>query len=324
MSRMIARSSRSAQQQKRMPDWRATLARLEGAYADTTLRAYRADMTVFEKWCGQAHRRPALPASPQTVAAFVAHQAKFCSAGTLKRRLAAVRKIHKLLRLENPVTDEEVTIAMRRALRKRSARPRQALGLTQDLRDRLIAVCPDTLTGKRDRAMIALGYDTLCRRAELVALCVEDLTQSASGSAQILIRRSKNDPYGNGRLGYVSPETLALLRTWLKAANIARSYIFRAVNNETIGRQALHPCTVNRVLKRAAQAAQLSSREVERLSGHSMRVGAAQDMIVSGLGILPIMQAGGWRSVNVVGRYVENANLIPLLEKARAAMRRSG
>ena len=93
---------------------------------------------------------------------------------------------------------------------------------------------------------------------------------------------------------------------------------------QTVGRRALHPFTVNRILKRAARAAQLSSQEVERLSGHSMRVGAAQDMIVSGLSILPIMQAGGWRSVNVVGRYVENANLNPLLEKARAAMRRSG
>ena len=52
-----------------------------------------------------------------------------------------------------------------------------------------------------------------------------------------------------------------------------------------------------------------------------MRVGAAQDMIVSGSSILPIIQAGGWRSMNVVGRYVENANLNPLLERARAAMR---
>ena len=158
-------------------DWHSALARLEGAYADSTLRAYRADMQVFEAWCNQA-RQPALPATPETVASFVAHQAERCSPATLKRRLAAIRKIHKLLRFENPVTDEEVAIAMRRALRTRSARPRQALGLTQDLRARLIAACPNTLTGKRDRAIIALGYDTLCRRSELVALCVEDLTQS--------------------------------------------------------------------------------------------------------------------------------------------------
>ncbi len=48
-----------------------------------------------------------------------------------------------------------------------------------------------------------------------------------------------------------------------------------------------------------------------------MRVGAAQDLIVSGLGVLPIMQAGGWKTMNVVGRYVENANLAPLLRRAR-------
>ena len=44
---------------------------------------------------------------------------------------------------------------MRRALRSKLQRPRQALGLTRDLRDRLIRACPDTLTGKRNRAMIA-------------------------------------------------------------------------------------------------------------------------------------------------------------------------
>ncbi len=48
-----------------------------------------------------------------------------------------------------------------------------------------------------------------------------------------------------------------------------------------------------------------------------MRVGAAQDLIIAGLNVLAIMQAGGWKTVNVVGRYVENANLAPLLRKAR-------
>jgi len=94
---------------------------------------------------------------------------------------------------------------MRRALRAKRARPHQALGLTNDLRDQLIAACPNTLAGKRDRAMIALGYDTLCRRAELVALLLEDLRPPANGSAQILIRRSKNDPYGEGRLDMSRP-----------------------------------------------------------------------------------------------------------------------
>ena len=302
-------------------EWRAALARLEGAYAGSTLRAYRADMTVFENWC-KGTRRRTLPASPETVAAFVEHEAERFSAATLKRRLAAVSKVHKLLRLANPVADEDVTISMRRAFRRRSARPQQALGLTSELRDRLIAACPNSLAGKRDRAIIALGYDTLCRRSELVALRVEDLKTSTDGSIQVLIRRSKNDPYGNGRLGYVSPESNAFVLDWLGAARIKTGYLFRSVRSKSIAESTLHPFTINRILKRTACAAGLPPQIVARLSGHSMRVGAAQDMIVSGLTILPIMQAGGWKSMNVVSRYVENANLSALLEKARAAIRR--
>jgi hypothetical protein len=40
-----------------------------------------------------------------------------------------------------------------------------------------------------------------------------------------------------------------------------------------------------------------------------MRVGAAQDMMANGTGFLPLMQAGGWRSMNIVERYVQNASV---------------
>jgi integrase/recombinase XerD len=44
------------------------------------------------------------------------------------------------------------------------------------------------------------------------------------------------------------------------------------------------------------------------LSGHCMRVGAAQDMLVAGFDALAIMQAGGWKSANIVLRYVEKTS----------------
>jgi integrase len=110
---------------------------------------------------------------------------------------------------------------------------------------------------------------------------------------------------------------LKLVHAWLNAAGIDAGYIFRAVRHDRAGDRPLHPYSVNRILKQAARAAGLSAQAIEHLSGHSMRVGAAQDLIVSGLGVLPIMQAGGWKTMNVVGRYVENANLAPLLRRAR-------
>lgn len=43
------------------------------------------------------------------------------------------------------------------------------------------------------------------------------------------------------------------------------------------------------------------------MSGHSMRIGAAQDTMIAGLDHIEIMQAGGWKTVDVVARYVEDA-----------------
>ena len=43
------------------------------------------------------------------------------------------------------------------------------------------------------------------------------------------------------------------------------------------------------------------------LSGHSMHIGAAQDIMIAGLDHIAIMQAGVWKAVDVVARYVENA-----------------
>ncbi|MCC3244453.1 tyrosine-type recombinase/integrase [Methylocystis sp. WRRC1] len=172
---------------------------------------------------------------------------------------------------------------------------------------------PVTLAGKRDRTLIAFGYDTLCRRSELVSLRAEALSVTSRGVAQILIRRSKNDPYGNGRLGYVSNGTFALLRGWPDAAKIDRGFIFRRVRSGKIGEKPLHPYSVNRVLKDVASRAGIPAEIVKELSGHSMRVGAAQDMIASGMGALPIMRAGGWRTMNVVARYVENTDLAAIM-----------
>ena len=46
-----------------------------------------------------------------------------------------------------------------------------------------------------------------------------------------------------------------------------------------------------------------------RLSGHSMRVGAAQDMAAAGIELVAIMHAGGWKSPEMVMRYIEHMDI---------------
>lgn len=296
-------------------NWRAVMDGLVGAYADNTLRGYRADIARLESW-RRSRGEPLLPASPDTVAAFIADDARVSSSATLRRRLASIRKLHRLLRLPNPVDDEVVSIALRRALRAKRRRPKQALDLNADLRRQLIDACPaDSLHGLRDRALIAVGYDSLCRRSELVGLLIEDLRPLPDGGARILVGRAKTDPFGDGRWAHLSPPTMEHLRAWLAAAAITDGPLLRPVVAGRVGiagkvgAAPMNPVAVNRTLKTAARRAGLSEDIAAGLSGHSMRIGAAQDLMRAGRDLLHIMTAGGWTSPTVVGGYVREAEV---------------
>ena len=291
-----------------LKDWRKALDRLDGSYSPFTLLSYRADFSSFEAWCLK-QGLGSLPAQPDTLALFIAHEMGRLKPTTLKRKLAGLRKVHHLLRLKDPTRDIEVDLAIRRAQRQKPQRPSQALGFTADLRDRLLAVCPEDLVGLRNRALVAVGFDTLCRRSELVSLRVEDIQPNHFGTASLLIRRAKNDPNGSGRIAHLTNGALEALNSWLAAASIRNGPLFRPVYQNHVVDRHMNPIIVGRVLKCLAARVGMSAEEVNEISGHSLRVGAAQQLTMNGLQLLPIMRAGGWRSVNVVARYVENVDM---------------
>jgi hypothetical protein len=41
-----------------------------------------------------------------------------------------------------------------------------------------------------------------------------------------------------------------------------------------------------------------------KVSGHSLRVGAAQDLLIKGYDLAAIMRAGGWSDPSTVSRYL--------------------
>jgi hypothetical protein len=62
----------------------------------------------------------------------------------------------------------------------------------------MLKLCPDTLIGKRDRALLCFGFAGAFRRSELCALEAAGLTETADG-LRVLIRRSKGDQEGQGQ-----------------------------------------------------------------------------------------------------------------------------
>src|SRR5690606_11261832 len=83
--------------------------------------------------------------------------------------------------------------------------------------DKLLAACGDTLIGLRDKVMVSVGFDTLCRGGELVSLSVDDLTRNGNGRFEVLVRRAKNDPEGAGRSCKLSARSSGIVDQWLEA-----------------------------------------------------------------------------------------------------------
>ena len=156
----------------------------------------------------------------------------------------------------------------------------------------------------RNRALLAVAYDTLLRRGELVALQVADIVAEFDGAATVLVRRSKADPEGRGAELYLARDSLALVREWLARSGVRDGRLFRSLCRGAVG-EGLGAGEVSRIFKRMAREAGLPAQVVECISGHSTRVGAAQDMVAEGIAMPAILNAGRWKSTAMVNRYGE-------------------
>jgi hypothetical protein len=77
---------------------------------------------------------------------------------------------------------------------------------------------------------------------------------------------------------------------------------FRSLHLNRLHNGPLATSSIRRLIKGATDRVSFDRSIASELSGHSMRIGAAQDMLVAGFDALAIMQAGGRKSVNVVLR----------------------
>ena len=161
----------------------------------------------------------------------------------------------------------------------------------------------ERLIDDRNRALLAVAYDGMLRRSELSALQVPDLLEEMDGGATVLVRRSKTDQEGEGEIVWIAPDSLALVYVWLERAGVADGSLFRSVGKGGRIGGPLPPGQVPRIFKAMARDADLSASAVGGLSGHSTRVGAAQDMIGAGIEMPAILHAGRWKSTAMVSRY---------------------
>jgi integrase len=175
---------------------------------------------------------------------------------------------------------------------------------------KMLAHIPDTLGGKRDRALIALGFAGAFRRSELVALTMADLVEAPDGY-RVLIRHSKTDQEGQGQevaipRGY-RLRPVDAVQTWLAVAEINDGPVFRPVRKG--GRPqpvALKDHTVAAVVKRYAGLAGL---DPALFAGHSLRAGFLTTAAEAGASIWKMTEVSRHRSIETLRGYVRRADL---------------
>lgn len=291
-----------------------TIVKIDGAYAPSTIRAYRADFNDFIRFCHDRNAN-ALPAQPNLVVQYICElTGSGRSSASIRRALCGLSAIHKLNRFDDPTKDPDVNLEMRRMHRKLGRSSNQAGSINADTLNRLLLATDNSIRGIRDRALLLVAYDTLCRRSELVSLQVKDVkinTKNGIETSSILLRKSKTDQDSTGKWLHLSQRAHIALAGWMKELPEGQQYLMVGINRGgRISLSSLGSGQVNRIYKQIAKNAGLDELVIQGISGHSMRVGAAQDLLNSGASMPIIMQRGRWSKTDTVMRYLEHGNCL--------------
>lgn len=287
----------------------------EQSASDNSMRAYRSDLIVFLEWCHH-HKAQPLPCDPLDLVSFLSEQSDGFAMSTVTRRASSISWLHRragFLGDKNPRTSGIVTEAIRLLRRRhRDRRQKQAKELTTGIVREAMKDCQEdknAMKGKRDRALILIGFASAMRRSELARVEVEHLNFVQEG-LEILIPWSKTDQEGEGHVVRIArgqaPLTCPIeaLREWLAHTNIQSGRIFRRVRkNGSVG-EAISDWAIWNIIKSRMKA--LGLKNWDEFAGHSMRSGFASTAADNGASLQAIKTQGNWKSDDSLLRYIRN------------------
>ena len=273
-----------------------------------TRRAYRQQWDSFTTWANAQGYR-SLTAADAALAAYLTLLAGQGQAlASVRQARGAVVKAHQLAGFPTPAG--AVTAGALRGIgRSISAGQRQAAPLTAEGLAAIRATAHLSRRGRggsletagfaRQRGLVDLAIasvirDGLLRVSEAAALPWADLSPAPDGSGVAAIRRSKTDVEAQGQAVCLGRAAMAALAALRPAQADGAAPIFGLAARQ-----------LNRRIQAMARAAGLG----EGFSGHSGRVGMAQDLAANGAELPALMVAGRWQSARMPARYTEKQAL---------------
>lgn len=282
--------------------------------APSTRETYVIQLRMFRSWLAESGRPfGTMEERDEACAAFI--QVRYdegMSPATIKQFACAVRWNAVQERQPNPI-GRDATAALKGASRQGAGRGSgQVDGLDWTAVEAAcaLATAEGTTKGLRDAALLAVGSDALLRISEVKALDLADVEPQEDGAGVLVIRKSKTDQTGAGARLFLGPPTMAKLNAWLAARGTDAGVLFCCVTRQSprspgrpLTARRLHVESIRAVIVERAAAAGYA-RPDHRISGHSLRIGSAQELARRGAALPELMQVGRWKNVTTVQRYI--------------------
>lgn len=278
---------------------------ISNSLSDETKRAYSSDIAHYEAWGG------IIPARPEIIAEYIAALSATHTAATINRRIASLAKAHRAAGSDDPTKAEIVRSTMRGIRRLIGTAQREARPILKEDLFQMLARMDDSSKGRRDKALLLLGFAGAFRRSELVGLDIADIEHVRQGVV-INLRRSKTDQTGTGRkIGIPFGRTkwcpVKHLMDWLDLAGIKEGAIFRSINRHGhIAEHRLSGEAVSIIIKERAEAAGF---DADSYSGHSLRAGLATSAAIAGCSSYKIRAQTGHASDAMLARYIRDSDM---------------
>lgn len=298
-----------------------TIARLLDATPENTRRAYDRNWGQFAHWCA-GYGRTALPATPHTLADYTGRLIGISLApATIDQAIGTIRSKHAAAGYRDQ-PDTRETLKLLRAYRHEWAdaggRVRKAKPVLIDALRAMADTCDRASPrGKRDRALLLLGFNGMCRRSELSGLDIPDILDAGDDGVSLFIRYSKTDKDAQGAEVSVPfgqhAETCAVrsVRAWiaeLAGRGITAGPLFRPVDRHGrvggedgmagVAASRLTGKSVSDIVRRRAQLAGLP--DAGQYTGHGLRAGAATSAYLAGAPVAEIAGHGRWSATSPV------------------------
>jgi len=283
--------------------------------AANTIDAYESDWNDFVDWCAYNHTSY-FPASPETIVNYINDLADYAKANTISRRISAISENYNASGLhENPCSAALVKNALRGIRRiKGTFQQGKTPILLEDLEDIFEALqvldIPE-IQKLRDKAILLTGFMGAFRRSEISALTVENINFSAQGM-EIFVASSKADQEGQGAIVAIpfieNREFCAVraLKSWLRYSGIKSGPIFRGFTKKMeLRKTALSDKSIAEIVKKYVT---LIGLDPAMYGAHSLRHGFATTAASYGVEERNIMRQTRHHSVNMVRRYINEAN----------------